>query len=151
MHEAYRLKSRSTVFPNFNKHWATLTLGPYHEVHESSQPTKPYLVSCDTALNSIDSDLINAKSTSHFLKFWVLKGSASLTGEEKWAIKLSRLRLLERPLERVHLLIGTVACRRRDSTIHASGGKQRHYPSFLQYLSTKRSTNFTSQEDIVSN
>lgn len=64
---------------------------------------------------------------------------------------MSRLRLLERPLERVHILIDTVACRRRDSTIHASGGKQRHYPSFLQYLSTKRSTNFTSQEDIVSN
>lgn len=40
------------------------------------------------------------------LKLWVLRGSASLVGEEHWAIKLSQLRLSER----VHLLIEAVAC-----------------------------------------
>ena len=39
--------------------------------------------------------------------------------EEQWAIKLPRLR----PLERIHLLLEIVECRQRDSILHASVGK----------------------------
>lgn len=47
----------------------------------------------------------------------------SLVGEKQWAIKLLRLW----PLERIHLLIESLAYGRRDFNIYASFGKDRRY------------------------
>lgn len=63
-------------------------------------------------------------------RVWVLKAWASLVGEEQWAIKLLRLW----SLERVHLLLESLAYGQRDFIIHASVGKHRHYWFFFGIL-----------------